>query len=238
LPTRRILEVCIASVEDAIRAEQGGADRLELNAALELGGLTPSLGLFLEVQQAVSLPVIVMIRPRAAGFRYSTREQSLMRRDADLFLSHGAVGVAAGALLADATLDLEFWTRFVQAAADREVVFHRAFDGLPSLETGLQQLIAFGTKRILTSGGRETAVAGAARIATLQRLAAQRIEILPASGIVAGQIGPLLHATGCEQVHGSFRRWHRDPAACLGQDSYPATCQELVAAARRALDQA
>jgi copper homeostasis protein len=88
-----LLEVAIASVEDAVTAQAGGADRLELNTALLLGGLTPSLGMLLEVKAAVTLPVMVMIRPRSGGFTYSHVDFQVMRRDVDLALQHGADGL-------------------------------------------------------------------------------------------------------------------------------------------------
>src|SRR5262245_32235481 len=87
-----LLEVAVASVEDAVSAQLGGADRLELNSALALGGLTPSLGTLAEVKAAVPLPVIVMIRPRSGGFAYSNSDFQVIRRDIDLALAQGADG--------------------------------------------------------------------------------------------------------------------------------------------------
>jgi copper homeostasis protein len=232
------LEVCVASVEDAIAAEAGGADRLELNMALELGGLTPSAGLFQEVRQAVDIPVIAMIRPRAGGFCYSRVESLLMMRDAELMLGLGADGLAAGALLADATLDCRFWNNFVKLAQGRDVVFHRAFDVIPQQEEALRQLIDLGTTRVLTSGGRETAVEGRDQIARLIRLAASCIEILPAAGITPKNIVHLIQAIGCDQVHGSFRELRHDPAGCVVDGSYVSTSRNRVAEAKAALAKA
>src|ERR1700722_5579679 len=99
--TPYLLEVPIASVEDVLAAREGAADRLELNAALALGGLTPSLGTLIEVRQAVDLPLLVMVRPRPGGFCYSRREFDVMRRDLDLALAYGADGVVFGVLNAD-----------------------------------------------------------------------------------------------------------------------------------------
>src|SRR5947209_4486520 len=102
-----LLEVPVGSVEDALAAQAGGADRLELNAALALGGLTPSLGTLLEVKAAVRLPLIVMIRPRPSGFAYSDHDFRVMRRDVDLVLEHGADGIAFGILTATGEVDVE-----------------------------------------------------------------------------------------------------------------------------------
>src|SRR5262245_52931380 len=96
---RALLEIAIGSVEDAMAAQAGGAHRVELNAALPLGGLTPSLGTLMEVKQAVTLPVMVMVRPRRGGFAYSDADFRVMRRDIDLFLQHGADGIVFGVLI-------------------------------------------------------------------------------------------------------------------------------------------
>src|SRR6478609_3392551 len=105
-PRRILLEVCVASAEDAA-ASEAGADRLELNAALALGGLTPSLGGIVETRQATPLPVIVMARPRPGGFCYSVSEYRVLRRDVDAALSNGADGVAFGVLTDSGEIDAE-----------------------------------------------------------------------------------------------------------------------------------
>jgi len=230
------LEVCVASVEGAQAAEAGGADRLELNTALELGGLTPSAGLLQEVKQAVEIPVIVMIRPRAGGFCYSRVESLLMMRDAELSFDLGADGLAAGPLLAGGTLDVRFWSEFVRMAQSRDIVFHRAFDVVLQQEDALRQLIDLGTTRVLTSGGRETALQGRDQIARLRRLAGSSIEVLPGAGITPDNVTDLVHATGCDQVHGSFGEPHCDPAGCVADGHYPGTSRNRVAQARAALD--
>src|SRR4051812_22644923 len=119
-PTARVLlEVAVASVEDALAAQAGGADRLELNGALALGGLTPSLGTLLEVKAAGGLPVLVMIRPRPGGFAYSEADFRVMQRDADLALRHGADGVVFGVLTPDGRVDADRCRRLVRQADGR-----------------------------------------------------------------------------------------------------------------------
>jgi copper homeostasis protein len=234
----RTLEVCIASRDDARAAADGGADRLELNVALEVGGLTPSVGLLREVKEAVRVPVIVMVRPRAGGFCYSPDEQSLILRDAEMLLDAGADGIAAGALLPNGTVDCVFWNEVMRRFSDREVVFHRAFDVVADQELALRSLIDLGTTRVLTSGGRKTALAGSNRIAQLVQYAAGRIQVLPGSGIVADHIGELMARTGCDQVHGSFAEELCDSAGSVTGARYRATSRVKVAAARAALDAA
>lgn len=231
-----LLEVCIASIEDAIVACSGGADRLELNIAIELGGLTPSVGLLEEVMRAVAIPVVAMVRPRAAGFRYTPIERRVMMRDAELLLGGGADGIVAGALQDDGKLDFVFWQQLRRLTEGRQLVFHRALDVVPDQPTVLQQLIDAGTTRVLTSGGCETAWKGREQIARLRRIAAGRIEILAGSGVCPSNAAALVHATGCRQLHGSFRDVSHDPARCVADASYPVTSERLVAATRAALD--
>lgn len=238
MSNRRILEVCVASVEDAIAAEQAGADRLELNLALELGGLTPSAGLLETVVAAIQIPVIAMVRPRAAGFCYSDTERIQMLRDAEVLLELGAAGIASGALTPDRVIDQPFWREMARLVDEKEVVFHRAFDLIADQAAAIDQLIDLGTNRILTSGGRESACAGAAQIARWRPRAEPHLKLLPGSGITAENIPRLIEQTGCDQVHGSFSDARVDPAGSVAPDRFPATSFERVAAARSALDAA
>ena len=205
IKTRRItLEICTASPEDCVAAEAGGADRIELNCALMLGGLTPSLGSLRESRAAVRLPIISMIRPRAAGFCYSEREFAVMRRDAELALGEGAAGIAFGILKTDGTIDLDRCKRLITMCAGREIVFHRAFDVVPDPLLALDQLIGLGVTRVMTSGQEASAYNGAANIAGYNQHAAGRIEILPAGGITRFTVADVLARTGCDQVHASL----------------------------------
>jgi copper homeostasis protein len=233
---RRVLEVCIASVEDALAAAAGGADRLELNSALELDGLTPSLGLFREVRQAVPLPIIAMVRCRGGDFCYSDYERRVMLRDAEMLLEAGVSGIACGGLLRDGRLDRLFWEEISKITGTRELVFHRAFDCASQPETSLEELIELGTTRLLTSGGRPTAREGAETIARLRRQAQGRIQLLPGAGVSPENIAELLQITGCTQVHGTFRHIHPQSAAAGPATSGPRTDATRVAAARQQLD--
>lgn len=235
-PPQILLEVCIASVDDAVAACAGGADRLELNVGMELGGLTPSVGLLEEVKRAVTLPVVAMVRPRAAGFRYTESERHVMMRDAELLLSAGADGIVSGALQEDGTIDFDFWQQLRRLTDGRPLVFHRAADVVPDQPSVLEQLIDAGTTRVLTSGGCETAWSGREQIATLRRLAKGRIEILPGSGIGPDNAAELLSATGCSQLHGTFREAMHDPATFVADENYPVTSERRVAATREALN--
>ncbi len=241
------MEVAVASVDDALAAESGGADRLELNAALSLGGLTPSLGTLIEVRQATKLPLFVMLRPRPAAFCYNAAEFRVLLRDLELFLSHGADGIVFGILHEDATVDHGRCRDVVRHAGSYPVVFHRALDLTPEPARALEVLIDLGVRRAMTSGQKPTALAGAGCIGALVRQAAGRIEILPAGGITSANVVELLQQTSSDQVHGSLRGMGRDPSG-LGRpestfsrppsppDEYELTDGALVKSLREALD--
>jgi copper homeostasis protein len=207
-----LLEVCVASVDDACAAEQNGAGRLELNAALALGGLTPSLGLLLEVKAAVRLPVIALVRPRPGGFAYSAADFRVLRRDVELLLAQGAAGVAVGVLHPDGTIDRARCRELMGQVGQAEAVFHRAFDVTPDPAVALEELIDLGFRRVLTSGQEESAYNGSARIAALIRQAAGRIEVLPGGGINRFNLADVVTRTGCNQVHATLRHARPDPS--------------------------
>lgn len=204
------IEVGVTRVEDAVAAERAGAARLELNSALVLGGLTPSWGLLGETVRAVKIPIMVMVRPRAGGFCYSSAEIDVMRRDVVAATTAGAKGVVFGPLTAQGEIDAAATERLVKAAGQAETIFHRAFDLCTNPERAINQLIDHGVRRIMTSGAASTALEGAAKIRNLIEIAAGRIEILPAGGIRNANITAILEATGCKQIHASFRKMTRD----------------------------
>lgn len=227
-------------MSSALAAADGGADRLELNSALELDGLTPSPGLYKEIQAAVSMPVIVMIRPRNYGFVYSETEFRIMQEDIDLLMALGADGIAIGILNQDLTVDTHRVLEIREQIGDSELVFHRAFDVTPNAGIALEQLIDCGVDRVLTSGQAPTAPAGVAQIARLVEQAKGRIEILPGSGINARNAAVLVHQTGCTQIHGTFRNTGIPAPTASGLDRLrvpppPGTDAEVVAAVRQAL---
>jgi copper homeostasis protein len=231
-----VLEACVASVADAVVAVQNGAQRLELNVGIEVGGLTPTVGLLGQVKEAVDVPVLVLVRPRAGGFCYSPSEKRLMIRDAHAFMDMGADGIVTGALSTDGLLDKRFVESMREVCREGELVFHRAFDLLQGHSDGLEELVALRADRILTSGGETSALAGAVRIAELLKLADGRISILPGGGICSQTVGALLKATGCSQVHGTFKMLRVDPDGNVGSGSYPAVDSEEVKAVRGVLD--
>jgi len=195
------LEICCGSVDDAVAAQQGGANRVELCSAMFLGGLTPSMGAILEAKSRLRIPVMAMVRPRPSGFCYSGIETEVMARDAESAVKAGADGIVFGILKEDGTIDSQRCRRIRDRIGDRQAVFHRAFDLTPDPFRALDELIGLGFTRVLTSGQQSAAPQGADLIKRLIDHARGRIEILPGGGIRLRTVKELIEKTGCTQVH-------------------------------------
>lgn len=219
---RDLFEVCAGSVQDCINAQLGGADRVELNSALHLGGLTPSLAMLKLVKEKTSLKVICMDRPRAAGFCYDDVEIETMFEDAKILLENGADGISFGFLNSDATINVTETKKMVELIHQyqKEAVFHRAFDCVDNPMHAIKQLIDCGVDRILTSGLQPTAMQGTSVLEKLQSEFGDQIELLAGSGINANNIRVLKEQTGLHQFHGSCKEWCKDPTTTVGNVSY------------------
>ena len=196
-----LLEITVESVSSAIAAERGGAHRIELCADLQVGGLSPSEQLMRETRAAVKIPVFAMIRPRAGNFVYSAAELAQMRNEIALAKSCRMDGFVLGILHANGSVAIEKTRELVELARPLPVTFHRAFDETPDLRASLEAVIATGATRILTSGGKPSAVTGASVLADLVRKAANRITILPGAGINASNLPEVMRLTGASEFH-------------------------------------
>lgn len=196
-----LLEVCVDTPAGARIAAESGADRLELCASLNDGGLTPTAGLQ-EFAQDLDVPVYVMLRPRQGDFTYSSDEKSVILRDARQAAKNGAQGIVVGATLANLSLDTEFLARVLDEAG-LPATLHRAFDTVQEPEAALEDAVKLGFERILTSGHAPRAEDGTDLIARLVTLASGRISIMPGSGVTAENVLPILQKTGAREVHSS-----------------------------------
>ena len=198
---RFVVEISVESVERAVAAERGGASRIELCRSLEIGGVTPGVELMREVRARVSVPIFSMVRPRGGDFVYSAAEFEEMRAAIKAARSTGMDGVVLGLLKADGTVDVARTAELVRAAAPLPVTFHRAFDESADLFGALEDVIATGATRLLTSGGSATASEAVALIAELVRNARGRIAVMPGSGVTAGNVAEIAVATGATEIH-------------------------------------
>ncbi|HVU80537.1 MAG TPA: copper homeostasis protein CutC, partial [Rhodanobacteraceae bacterium] len=162
-----LLEIAANSVASALAAETGGAARVELCSALEVGGLTPSHAAIAIALERLRIPVHVLIRPRAGDFVFDDPECEVMRRDIETCKALGCAGVVIGVLTVDGDVDVPRCRALMDAARGMSVTFHRAFDFARDAERALEAIIALGCDRLLTSGQAADALTGAPLIRTL-----------------------------------------------------------------------
>lgn len=198
-----IFEVCVDTVASATAAKRGGANRLELCGSLLEGGITPSLGLCKVVLDQVGLETNVMIRPRGGDFCFTDLEFEIMCHDVDMIKTIGVNGVVIGLLTPDGEIDTERVRKLVELARPLSVTFHRAFDLTADPQQALEELIAIGVDRILTSGQALTAEAGLDLINELVKQAEGRIKIMPGGGVNEKNIQKIVRCSGVDEIHSS-----------------------------------
>lgn len=204
------MEVCVDSFESAQAAVQGGAQRIELCSSLDQGGLTPSIGLLRLIRRRLpfELQIFVMIRCRPGDFIYDDDELSVMEEEIRLFLESNQYvnGFVLGTLNPDGTIDIQSLKRLIEPIPkDLSLTFHRAFDFIPKWQTGIDQLIELGFKRILTSGQESNAYYGRKCLRQMISYAENRIIVMPGCGINATNLESILRETGAKEFHASAR---------------------------------
>jgi copper homeostasis protein len=199
-------ELCAETLAASVAARDGGAHRIELCASLNVGGLTPPVSLASEVISQTGLPVHAMVRPRAGNFVYSADEFAFVRDDILQMKEAGAAGVVLGLLHPDGSVDIERTRNLVRLARPMQVTFHRAFDETPNLLQALEDVIATGCDRVLTSGGQPDVVAGTAALATLVAQAGDRIVIAAGGGLRLENAAAVASKTNATHFHGSLQR--------------------------------
>ena len=215
------VEICAGGIEDVITASRFPIDRIELNSALELGGLTPSIASLKQAKAKSTVPIMCMVRPRPAGFVYTEQEVELMKQDAAILLENGADGIVFGFLNPDHTVDRKRTEEFAALihSYGRTAVFHRAFDLVNDPDSSIQDLIACGIDRLLTSGCAETAPLGAPVLKTLQERYGREIEILPGCGIGSENVVQLLSVSGCRCFHMTAKSMRQDDGEYAAVDA-------------------
>ena len=196
-----LVEAAVESLDDARAAIAGGADRLELCADLDAGGTTPARSLLSEVLGVVTVPVLVMIRPRPGEFVYARAELDRMRGDIGAALELGAAGVVLGVLDAAGCIDTSATRALLAAAQGRPVTFHRAIDETPDVLEAVDSLVSLGVTRVLSSGAAPTALEGADTLAAMVERAGDVLQIVAGGSVRAGNVVEIVRRSGVREVH-------------------------------------
>lgn len=199
------VEVCVTSVEEAVAAQALGADSVEVCSWLACGGITPSSGLVDSIRVAVSIHVRVLVRPTPAGFVYSPAESRVLLTDAEVF-GGGALSLVTGALTESGDLDEPLMRSIKGGAPESEITFHRAIDLAPDPVCIVDQCLALGIERLLTSGGRTSAMDGIAGINAVMARSNGQIQVAIGGGVNPQNVVELVDRTGAQEVHFSAQR--------------------------------
>lgn len=201
-----LLETIAFNIESCRIAEAAGANRIELCDNPGEGGTTPSYGFIKAARKILSIQLYPIIRPRGGDFLYSEEEFEIMKADVKVCKELGCDGVVIGILNEDATIDKKRCAIMVNIAYPMGVTFHRAFDRVTDPAQALEDIIDIGCERILTSGFHPSATDGVENIRMLVEQAAERIIIMPGSGIRASNIAKMAKTTGAVEFHSSARQ--------------------------------
>jgi copper homeostasis protein len=177
------VEVCAYSLFSCLAADRAGAQRVELCASPWEGGTTPSAGLVEQALNMTTLEIHAMVRPRGGDFVYDDSEKQTMLAEARSLIAQGVHGIVVGALKSNGDLDVEFMQEFREIAGERELTCHRAIDVSRDPIQLMEELIALGFNRILTSGGKNKALDGIENLAELVAASKGRIQIMAGSGV-------------------------------------------------------
>ncbi|OCA83138.1 copper homeostasis protein CutC [Bacillus sp. FJAT-27225] len=219
---KRIAEICCGSLEDAINAQNAGADRIELTNAMYLSGLTPSIGTIKQVVNNCTIPIVAMVRPRPGGFFYNDYEFRTMLADTEAIMDFNVEGIAFGCLDENCHIDIDKSKEIIDMIhqKNKDAIFHRAFDCVKDPYQSMEILIDLGVKRVLTSGLNNTAMEGIELLTKLQDKYGDKIEILTGGGVNAENASVLMNKTGILQYHSSCKNWMRDKTTISNDVSF------------------
>lgn len=196
-----LIEAAVESIDDAMAAVEGGADRLELCARLDVGGTTPGAELIENVVARASVPVVVMVRPRGGSFVHTNAEIDRMQRDVEVALDAGAAGVVLGVLDARGQVDVARTGALVAAAGGHPVTFHRAIDETPDILAAMDAVMSLGIARVLSSGGARSAFDGTAMLGRMVTRAGRTLAIVAGGGVRGGNARDIVAGSGVGEVH-------------------------------------
>ena len=199
-----IKEACVESFEKALEAQNNGADRIELCENLSVGGTTPSYGTVKVCLEKLNIPIFPMIRARGGNFVYSKDEIEIMKEDIKVFKNLGVKGLVLGCLTSDNKIDLELTKTLVNLAYPMEITFHKAIDEISNPLDYIEDLVNIGIKRILTSGGKATALEGKDLINDMIKKSNGRLKIVVAGKVTKENLNELSNLISADEFHGKL----------------------------------
>ena len=199
-----IKEACVESFEKALEAQNNGADRIELCENLSVGGTTPSYGTVKICLEKLNIPIFPMIRARGGNFVYSKDEIEIMKEDIKVFKDLGVKGLVLGCLTSDNKIDLELTITLVNLAYPMEITFHKAIDEISNPLDYIEDLVNIGIKRILTSGGKATALEGKDLINDMIKKSNGRLKIVVAGKVTKENLNELSNLISADEFHGKL----------------------------------
>ena len=199
-----IKEACVESFEKALEAQNNGANRIELCENLAVGGTTPSYGTVKVCLEKLDIPIFPMIRARGGSFVYSKDEIEIMKEDIKVFKDLGVKGLVLGCLTSDNKIDLELTKTLVNLAYPMEITFHKAIDEISNPLDYIEDLVNIGIKRILTSGGKATALEGKDLINDMIKKSNGRLKIVVAGKVTKENLNELSNLISADEFHGKL----------------------------------
>jgi copper homeostasis protein len=214
----RILEVCAFTIQTCIIAERAGAARVELCDNPIEGGTTPSYGTIKQVRDKIGIDLFPIIRPRSGNYFYNEDEYAIIKHDIQICRELGCNGISVGTQTIDAEIDTEWLKRIVEWAGPMSVTCNRAFDGTPDPLKSLEELIACGCRRVLTSGQKSAAPDAGQLLGELVKQAAGRITIMPGAGVKSTNLQKLVAESNATEYHSSARAVAPNPLTYINKE--------------------
>ncbi len=199
--SKYLLEIACFNVQSCLIAQEAGADRIEFCFDYNAGGTTPTKADILEVRKLVRIPLHVIIRPRGGNFVYSSEEIELMKRDILFCKKQHIDGVVFGILNSDNTVNALVNKELVELAKPMSVTFHRAIDSCENIEKALEEIVELGFNKVLTSGGKPTALEGIETLKNCREKFGEKITIIPGGGLRSNNIELIAKETQCKEFH-------------------------------------
>lgn len=234
---KRVLEICIDSIESGIIAERAGADRVELCDNLYEGGTTPGPGTIRIARKELNLAINLMVRPRGGDFLYTDIEFGIIKEDIKIAREEGMDGIVAGILTPDGRIDIPRISELVELASPLPFTFHRAFDMTPDPFAAMEDIIKCGAKRILTSGHSNLVIDSIKLLRELIEKAGEKIVIMPGSGINENNIAGIINETGAAELHLTGRRTVKSKMRFIKDDIFMGALPEIPEFSRKIADE-